>query len=211
LHNARRPFVLCNPGRPVTDVHGTGEGADEGLRIVTPYEGSGPREWTGWGTGEPVPAPLRLHRTTVGRALTDYNGHMSESSFLLVFGDSADAFFRFLGIDEAYRAGGHSLFTVQTHLHHRAEAAAGDVLELSLRVLDADERRLHVYHEMADAEGRLLAAAEQLLVHVDTTAGRSCDLPPQLRERVEAVRSAHSALPVPDLVGRPLGIRRRQS
>ncbi len=178
-------------------------------RIVTPYEGAGRREWPGWHDGSPVPAPLALHRTTVGEALTDYNGHMSESSFLLVFGDSADAFFRFLGIDEDYRAGGHSLFTVQTNLHHRAEATAGDDLALSLRVLDADDRRLHVYHEMTGPAARLLAAAEQLLVHVDTRAGRSCDLPPLLRDRVDAVRRAHASLPVPDLVGRPLGIRRK--
>jgi acyl-CoA thioester hydrolase len=177
-------------------------------RITTPYEGAGRRVWSGWDGDEPVPAPLRLHRTTVGEALTDYNGHLSESSFLLVFGDSADAFFRFLGIDEDYRAAGHSLFTVQTHMHHRAEATAGDALELSLRVLDADERRLHVYHEMSGPTGRLLAAAEQLLVHVDTGAGRSTEMPSWLGDRVEAVRRAHASLPVPDLVGRPLGIRR---
>jgi carnitine 3-dehydrogenase len=100
---------------------------------------------------------------------------------------------------------------VQTHLHHRAEATAGDALELSLRVLDADDRRLHVHHEMTGPTGQLLAAAEQLLVHVDTRAGRSCAMPPFLRERVDAVQRAHAVLPVPDLVGRPLGIRRRQS
>ena len=36
---------------------------------------------------------------------------MSESCYLLAFGDSADAFFRLLGIDEDYRAAGHSLYT----------------------------------------------------------------------------------------------------
>ena len=188
-----------------------GAGGIPGTRIVTPYEAGGRREWDGWRTQEPVPAPLRLHRTTVTEALTDYNGHMSESAFLLVFGDSADAFFRFLGIDEGYRAAGHSLFSVQTHLHHRSEAVDGDVLDLTLQVLDSDDRRLHIYHEMVGPAGRLLAAAEQLLVHVDTAAGRSCAMPTVLHERVETVRRAHSALPVPDLVGRPLGIRRRQS
>jgi acyl-CoA thioesterase FadM len=178
---------------------------------MTPYEGAGPGEWSGWARGEPVPAPLRLHRTTVSESLTDYNHHLSESSYLLVFGDSADAFFRFLGVDEGYRAAGRSLFTAQTHLHHRGEALGGDTLELSLRVLDADARRLHVYHEMVGPSGDLLAAAEQLLVHVDTGAGRSCDMPASLQDRVEAVRVAHAALPVPDLVGRPLGIRRRKS
>ena len=39
-----------------------------------------------------------------------------------MFGDSADAFFRFFGIDEAYRAAGRSLYTVETHLRNLREA-----------------------------------------------------------------------------------------
>jgi acyl-CoA thioesterase FadM len=180
----------------------------EADRITTPYEGTGRR---GWDPAAAVPAPLRLHRTTVPRALTDYNRHLSESSYLLLFGDSADAFFRFIGIDEDYRAGRRSLFTVQTHLHHLGEAVEGDRLDLTLRVLDADDRRLHIYHEMLGPAGDLLAAAEQLLVHVDTAAGRSCPMPPDLLDRVHTVQRAHAHLPVPDLVGKPLGIRRARS
>ena len=83
---------------------------------------------------------------------------MSESCYLLAFGDSADAFFRFIGIDEAYRAAGHSLYTSETHLHHRQEAAEGEPLELTLQVLDHDRRRLHIFHEMRHGEtGDLLA------------------------------------------------------
>ena len=89
-------------------------------RVVTPYEGTGHRTWV---DDEPIPAPLRLHETTVSPSWVDYNGHMSESCYLLAFGDSADAFFRFLGVDEDYRAAGRSLYTVETHLHHRREVA----------------------------------------------------------------------------------------
>jgi acyl-CoA thioester hydrolase len=165
---------------------------------------------TPWLPGEPVPAPLRLHATTVPHAWVDYNGHMSESCYLLAFGDGADAFFRFLGIDEAYRAGGRSLYTAETHLHHRAEAVEGDLLTVTCRLLDADSRRLHVFHEMFHAgTGKLLATAEQLLVHVDTTAGRSCPLPAELAERVRAVLRSHRTLPVPETVGRPMRISHR--
>jgi carnitine 3-dehydrogenase len=175
-------------------------------RVVTPYEGTGSRPWV---ADLPIPAPLRLHETTVSPAWVDYNGHMSESCFLLVFGDGADAFFRFLGIDEDYRAGGHSLYTVETHLHHRREAAQGEPLVVTLRVLDADDKRIHVFSEMFHAgTSALLATAEQLLVHVDTRAERSAPFPAPLAERVAAVRRAHELLPVPEVVGRPMGIRR---
>jgi carnitine 3-dehydrogenase len=174
-------------------------------RITTPYEGR-PAVWD---DGAPIGAPLRLHDTTAPPEWMDYNDHMSESCFLLAFGDSADAFFRFLGIDEAYRAAGHSLYTSETHLHHRREVALGDPLHLSLQLLDHDRRRLHVFHEMRHGTtGVLLAEAEQLLVHVDMRAGRSSDLPPHLLRRLDAIAAAHAQLPRPDVVGRPMGIRR---
>jgi acyl-CoA thioester hydrolase len=175
-------------------------------RVTTPYEG---REPARWDPAAEIEAPLRLHRTSVPPEWLDYNGHMSESCYLLAFGDSADAFFRFLGIDEAYRAAGHSLYTSQTHLHHRQEAAGGEPLELTLQVLDHDRRRLHIFHEMRHGEsGDLLASAEQLLVHVDMAVGRSTDLPDDLYERIAAIQRAHSILPRTDVVGRPMGIRR---
>jgi acyl-CoA thioester hydrolase len=178
-------------------------------RVVTPYEGSGRRPWL---ADAPIPAPLRLHETTVAPAWVDYNGHMSESCYLLVFGDGADAFFRFLGIDEDYRAAGHSLYTVETHLHHRREVSEGEPLSLTLRVLDHDRKRIHLFHEMFHGTtGDLLATAEQMLVHVDTRAERSAALPDDLLDRVAAVAAAHRALPVPEVVGRPMGIRRPPS
>jgi carnitine 3-dehydrogenase len=180
--------------------------SDQIDRIVTPYEAGG---GAAWDSSSPIDAPLRLHRTDVKPAWVDYNGHMSESCYLLIFGDSSDAFFRFIGIDEAYRAAGHSLYTVETHMHNRREVSEGEPLELTMQVLDHDSRRVHIFQEMRHGEsGALLATAEQLLVHVDMAAGRSSDILAAVAERIAAVREAHAALPTPDVVGKPMGIRR---
>ncbi|WP_128378482.1 thioesterase family protein [Streptomyces cavernae] len=176
--------------------------------IVTPYEGRG---HGGWDPKAPIPAPLDLHRTTVARAWVDYNGHLSESCFLLIFGDGSDAFFRWVGVDEAYRAAGHSLYTAETHLRHLGEASEGDPLRLTLRLLDADEKRLHLFHAMYhENSGALLATAEQMLLHVDTKAGRVSPFPPELARRLRSVKAAHAQLPVPEAVGHVMGIPRRQ-
>ncbi|WP_370591510.1 thioesterase family protein [Saccharopolyspora montiporae] len=173
---------------------------------MTPYEGSGHRPWD---DEAPIPAPLRLHSTDVRPQWVDYNGHMSESCYLLVVGDDSDAFFRFIGIDEQYRAAGGSLYTVETHLHHRGEAALGDPLELGLRVLDHDHKRVHLFHEMHHGDtGALLATAEQMLIHVDTTRGGSAPLPEYLQQRLTTIATAHRSLPAPASVGVPMGIRR---
>jgi acyl-CoA thioester hydrolase len=178
-------------------------------RIVTPYEGGDPVHLV-WDASAQIEAPLRLHRTDVKREWVDYNGHMSESCYLLAFGDSADAFFRYIGIDEAYRAAGRSLYTVETHMHNRREVSEGEPLDLTLQLLDHDRKRVHIFHEMRHGEsGALLATAEQLLVHVDMAAGRSAEMPDEVAERIRAIQRAHAGLPTPDVVGKPMGIRRR--
>jgi acyl-CoA thioester hydrolase len=176
-------------------------------RITTPREGS---RAAAWPPAEPIAAPLRLHETPVAPQWADYNGHMSESAYLLVFGDGADAFFRYFGVDEAYRASGQSLFTAETHLRHLREARVGDRLLLTLQVLGVDAKRLHIVHEMhgthGDGQGHLLATAEQLLLHVDTGAGRVSPFPGEIAARLAEITAAHAALPIPEYVGRVIQI-----
>jgi carnitine 3-dehydrogenase len=178
-----------------------------GLR--TPLEGVPARPLQ---PGEPIAAPLRLISPVVPAEWVDYNGHMSESCFLLAFGDQSDAFFRLIGIDEAYRQAGQSLFTVQTMIFNLAEAHLGDRLELSLQLLDADEKRLHIFHTMHNAQtGDLLATGEQMLVHVELGLGKAKPMPEELQTRVQAILAAHAALPSPPQAGRNIAIRRNPS
>jgi carnitine 3-dehydrogenase len=156
-----------------------------------------------------IDAPLALHAATVPADWLDYNGHMTESCYLVLVGDAADAFFRYVGIDEAYRAGGHSLYTAETHLHHLREAALGDRLAVPLQVLEVGPKSLHIFHAMRDeATGETVATAEQLLVHVDMASGRVVPMPAGLHGRLAAVADAHAALPRPAAVGHVMGIRR---
>ena len=177
-------------------------------RLSTPLEGTGHRPWD---PQAPIDAPLQLMQTQVQAAWVDYNGHMSESCYLLVFGDNSDAFFRSVGIDEAYRdQGGQSLYTVETHIHNIREVAEGEPLRLTLQLLDHDDKRVHIFHSMYHATtGDLLATAEQMLVHVDMAQGRSKPMPADLQARLQAIAKAHASLPTPPQVGKPMGIRRK--
>ena len=191
-------------GRVTRSSPAAGTPRDHG--VTTPLEGIAARPWD---ADAVIEAPLRLHRCPVSPDWVDYNGHMSESCYLLVFGDNADAFFRLVGVDEAYREAGRSLYTAETHLHHRREATEGEPLAVSLQLLEHDDRRVHLFHEMVHGDsGAVVATAEQLLVHVDTGAGCSTPMPEVLRDRVAAVARAHAHLPRPAVVGRPMGIRR---
>jgi len=154
-----------------------------------------------------VPAPFRLSEVTVAAEWTDYNHHLTESAYLLIMGESSDAFFRFFGIDDAYRDAGHSLYTVETHLRNLHEAREGEELSLTIQVLGTDAKRLHILHEMYSAAGGLIATAEQMLLHVDTRAGQAVPFPPRIASVLREIRAAHAAvLPVPEYVGRSIHI-----
>jgi acyl-CoA thioester hydrolase len=149
-----------------------------------------------------IPAPFRLAEVTVSAEWTDYNQHLTESAYLLVMGESSDAFFRFLGVDDAYRAAGHSLYTVETHLRNLRQAREGERLSLTIQVLGTDAKRLHILHEMYRAAGGLIATAEQMLLHVDTRAGQAVPFPSHIAGRLREIRAVHAAvLPVPAYVG----------
>jgi acyl-CoA thioester hydrolase len=151
-----------------------------------------------------IDSPLRLHETAVAAEWADYNGHMTESAYLLVVGDGADAFFRYVGVDDDYRAAGRSLFTAETHLRHLGQARTGDPLRLSLHVLGVDAKRLHIAQEISSDSGAVLATAEQLLLHVDLAAGRATPFPAKIAARLVQIRIAHAALPRPGYVGRAI-------
>ena len=179
-------------------------------RLSTPLEGTPAKAWD---PQAPIAAPLCLHQPRVLPEWVYYNGHMSESCFLLVFGDNSDAYFRYIGIDESYRDVQHkSFYTVQTHIHNIREVAQGEPLRLTLQVLDMDDKRMHIFHAMFHgSNGQLLATGEQMLVHVDMAQGRAAPMPHYLFQRVAAVHRAHSVLPLPAQAGQPLAIRRKPS
>jgi acyl-CoA thioester hydrolase len=156
-----------------------------------------------------IEAPLALYRTVVSADWLDYNGHMSEANYLVMVGDIADAFFRYVGVDDDYRAAGHSLYTAETHLHHLRESVLGDQLDSTLQVLDLGPKSLHLFLTVRDQPtGTPVATVEQLLVHVDMASGRVVAMPADLYERIAAIRDAHASLPRPDAVGHVMGIRR---
>jgi carnitine 3-dehydrogenase len=147
--------------------------------------------------------PLRLHETVVDPAWVDYNGHMTEARYLHVLAEATDSFLRHVGIDAAYLAGGASAYTVETHLRHLHEVAGLEPLAVVTQVLGADEKRLHLFHELAHARtGRTLATGEHLLLHVDTHKRHASPWREPVAGRVAAAAAAHAGLPAPDGAGR---------
>ncbi len=135
--------------------------------------------------------PLRLLDTEVRSEWIDYNGHMTDSRYLQVFGDATDALFRHAGVDDAYRKSGRALYTVESHVTHHGQARAGELLYVTTRIKQLDDKRVRLLHELhRRSDAALLASAEQLYLHVNSAAGKAAPFGAALHERLSALQAA---------------------
>jgi len=150
--------------------------------------------------------PLKL----VQPEWVDYNGHMTESRYLQVFGDSSDALYRYLGIDRAYLDDIGSYYTVETHIMHVKEVAGLEPIHSTTQVLDHDDKRLHLFHAIYHSgTNELLASGEQMMLHVDAKSGKAGAAPDWMLEKIKSIADAHMELTKPEVAGRSIGIKRK--
>jgi carnitine 3-dehydrogenase len=160
------------------------------------------------GNREGPAGPLVLHRTRVAPEWIDYNGHMTEARYLQVFAEATDAVLRLIGVDAAYLASGHAYFTVETHIIHRAELDLGAPIRVESQILDADGKRLHLFHKLfREADEAIAATSEHMLLHVDVNAGSAVVAKNAILDRLEPLVFTHRHLARPAEAGRHVGMR----
>lgn len=115
----------------------------------------------------------------------DYNGHLSEPYYVLVFGHATDAVMDAVGLGPSYRASaGASLYTVEAHVRYLDEVSAGASLEVRSSVIGVTRKLLWMWHELW-VDGRLRATEEVLGVHV--VGGSSAPFPAEVEEAARAL------------------------
>lgn len=163
-----------------------------------------------WTPGSEIDAPLKFYHCQVEPGWIDYNGHMTESSYLWAFGEASDALFHYVGIDEAYRGAGRSFYTVETHLNYYKEMLNGEPMWFTTQLLGLDEKRLHLFHAMGHGvTDELVATNEQMLVHVDMRASAASAITLEVYVALSAIMEVHKIMPVPRQVGRQMAIKRK--
>lgn len=130
----------------------------------------------------------------------DYNGHMSEAFYVLVFGFATDQVMDQLGLDAAYRESAKaSLYTVESHIRYLDEAALGDRLAVVPHLVSVGEKKLHLAYEMYVGD-RLVSTEEIMALHVDQAEDRVVPFLAPVTERITQIETNR-----PDWVGRAIG------
>ena len=147
--------------------------------------------------------PLRTLDRVIPIDWTDYNGHMNESRYGQVFSDAGDVVMAMIGADADYIASGLSYFTVENLIQFRNETHPGEKIVVFTQVLQAEGKKLRMYHEMSRANedgtpGDLLCTCNQLLVHVSLETRRSCEPGGEMADKMKALHEAQTKLPKPE-------------
>ena len=151
---------------------------------------------------------LTTYTTPILADWVDYNGHLRDAFYLLIFSYATDALMDRLDLDSENReACGHSLFTLELHLNYLHEVKLGAQVQVRTRILGHDAKRLHLYHSLHHVDDVIeLAGNEQMLLHVDLAGPHSTPFTPLVASALQALFEAQSDLPPPAFVGRVIAL-----
>ena len=145
------------------------------------------------------------YQTSVLAEWVDYNGHLRDAFYLLIFSYATDAFMTRIGVDP--QRDEHSLFTLECHLNYLHEVKLGAGVQVRTRVLAHDRKRVQVYHTLhLHGVDEVLAASEQMLLHVDLRGPKSALFgEPSLAALAEAYE-AQRRQPAAEYAGRRIAL-----
>ncbi|MEH6576735.1 MAG: thioesterase family protein [Amphritea sp.] len=143
----------------------------------------------------------------------DYNGHMNDACYVVVFSKAIDEFMLRIGLDETFRAQQQvSIYTLQSMVHYLQEVSEGEPLRVEVQLLESDNKKLRVFFSMLHGDnGEELAAMESLLLHMDMAVHRAAPFLPEIQAQVDEIQQAHAGFEFPSLAGRSIALRRPAS
>ena len=143
-------------------------------------------------------AGIRLYETPIRPEWIDYNGHLRDAYYGLIFSEAIDALMDRVGLDAAYRQRtGGTLYTVEMHLHYLREVKQADTAVVTVRILGLDAKRIHAALELLrTGHAEVAAAAEVMLLHVRQHDGAAtvAAFPPAVSAALSALQTATAGM-----------------
>lgn len=151
---------------------------------------------------------LTTYRGPVLEDWVDYNGHLRDAFYLLIFSYATDALMEHIGLDAENREqSGHSLFTLEAHINYLHEVKLGTEVWVQTHIVGFDRKRLHVYHSLHSAgfDGPL-AASEQMLLHVNLAGPKSAPFGQRSNTALASIVNAQGPLAQSAFIGQVISL-----
>ena len=124
----------------------------------------------------------------------DAHGKVRIGLFTAPFDLAIDHFKDQLGFDQAWRDANHrSTVALEARMSFRGEARVGDELRVETRILEADEKRMHLAQQLCRLE-EVLVMRESLAISFDLQARRSCPFAEDILVNIRALHEAQRQL-----------------
>lgn len=151
---------------------------------------------------------LITYRTRVLPEWVDYNGHLRDAYYLLIFSYATDALMERIGLDaDARGQSGHSLFTLEAHINYLHEVKLDTEVWVQTHIIGFDNKRLHLYHSLhREGFDEALSGSEQMLLHVDLAGPKSAPFGVGSVNELNALRHAQGVLAETPMVGRVISL-----
>jgi acyl-CoA thioester hydrolase len=152
-----------------------------------------------------------LFTTRVDPSWIDYNGHMNDAYYALVFSRTGDKLLEAIGLATQGRdRTSRTIYTTTLTIHYHHEVTEGEALAADARVLEHDAKRLRIWFEMRNAEGIVVATSEQVYLCVDQSGEkpRAASFLPDQQTAIAALAAATADLPWPKAAGRGISLKR---
>jgi acyl-CoA thioester hydrolase len=155
-----------------------------------------------------IEAPFGRYEGEVLPEWIDMNGHMNLAYYTVLFDYATDLLFETIGIGREYKdTTGHGTFVVETHNCYERELLVGARVQVASQILGADEKRIHLGHEMFRlADGERAATQELLFLSIDLALRRVVPFLADAQAQLAAAVAAHALLPRPRWAGRRIAL-----
>jgi len=144
-------------------------------------------------------AGIPIYSSAIRPEWIDYNGHLRDAYYAVIASEATDALMDRLGLDAAYRARtAGTLYTLEMHIHFLREVKQTDTVEVGVRILGFDHKRIHAAFEITRAgTAEAAATVEMMLLHVRQEGERaaSAPFPPEVSANLAQLAAAGAALP----------------
>ncbi|GAB2178662.1 thioesterase family protein [Dongia sp. agr-C8] len=153
-------------------------------------------------------ALLTLHRAVVQPGWVDYNNHLNDGYYTVIFSDATTALMAHIGLGPEERAAtNHTLFTLEMHTNYMLEVKGGAEVRIDTQLIAYDAKRLHIFHTMHRGnEAEIVATNEQMLMSIDMSGPKGAPWLPPVLGRIDDIWRLHRDLPRHKNAGRSIGL-----
>ena len=154
---------------------------------------------------------LELYSARVVPEWVDYNGHLNDAYYALIFSQSGDKLLDYIGLDAAVRAETQrTIYTTSLIIHYLREVKLDEDVRVFIRLLEFDAKRLRLWFELRRASGDVAALSEQVYLSIDKSGAepKATRFSDAVLAKAGAMFEAQKHLPLPARAGKGISLSR---